>query len=284
MGFVANSLSKVAKEPPFRLILKALYTVFPASVETRSLWDVSPRPNYLLGVLRAAREAREFQVPEISVIEFGVAGGNGLLALQKEAAAVEAATGVSIKVYGFDNGSAGLPDFIGDHRDHPDAWAPGDYAMDEAALRSRLDPRTTLVLGDVKDTVPAFVADSRNPPVGFISIDVDLYSSTSNALKVLSLPGKRMLRRVAMYFDDMSMFINHGKAGEFLAIEDFNAENNGVFIDRWMGVKVDRPFPEKSYLDVMYVAHDLDAISSTVLKRPPLDLSLRVGTARAGGV
>jgi len=114
-------LLKVAMEPPFRMILKALYTLLPVSLETRALWDISPRPNYLVGVLQAAKEARAFKVPEISVIEFGVAGGTGLLTLEREAAAVEKETGVSIKVHGFDNGSAGLPEFIGDYCDHPDA-------------------------------------------------------------------------------------------------------------------------------------------------------------------
>jgi hypothetical protein len=261
MKHVRDRLLKVAKEPPIRMLFKALYTLMPVSLETRALWDISPRPNYLVGVLRAAEDARAFKVPEISVIEFGVAGGAGLLTLEKEAAAVEKETGVSIKVYGFDNGSAGLPEFIGDYRDHPDAWAPGDYAMDEAKLRSRLSQRTTLVIGNVKETVPQFVEDRQNSPVGFIAIDVDLYSSTRDALKILSLPNKRMLNRVPIYFDDISMYINHRMAGELLAIEDFNRTNNNVFIDKWMGIKTGRPFPEKSYLDMMYVAHDLEAIS-----------------------
>ena len=72
-------------------------------------------------------------IPAISAIEFGVAGGSGLLALEREAAAVEAELGVAIKVYGFDNGPAGLPEFIGDHRDHPDKWRPGDFPLDEAS-------------------------------------------------------------------------------------------------------------------------------------------------------
>ncbi len=270
MGFGRNSFLRVVKEPPLRLLAKAFCTIFPVSVPTRSLWDVSPRPHYLLGVLRAAEDARQFRVPEISVIEFGVAGGNGLLALQKEAGAVERATGVKIKVYGFDNGSAGLPNFIGDHRDHPDVWIPGDYSMNEAELRSRLEPRTTLILGNVRDTVPEFVADPRNPPVGFISIDLDLYSSTLDALRILSLPNKRMLNRVPLYFDDINMFISHGKAGELLAIADFNAGSPDVFIDKWMGIKMNRPFHETEYLNMMFVAHDLKAISGTRLDRLPV--------------
>ncbi len=274
MKFSGDSLLKVAKEPPFRMILKALYSLMPVSPETRALWDVSPRPYYLIGVLQAAKEARRSKVPEISVIEFGVAGGNGLLVLEKEAAAVEQATGVSIKVYGFDNGSAGLPEFIGDYRDHPDAWMPGDYPMDEAALRSKLSQRTTLIIGNVRDTVPGFVGDLRNPPVGFISIDVDLYSSARDALRILSLASKRMLTRVPIYFDDIVQYINHRKAGELLAIEEFNVANENLFIDKWMGIKTGRPFPEKPYLDMMYVAHDLEAISRFRPNRDRLELRL----------
>ena len=66
-----------------------------------------------------------------------------------------------------------------------------------------------------------------------------------------------MLNRVTIYFDDISLYVNHRMAGELLAIEDFNRENENVFIDKWRGVKAGRPFPEKSYLDAMYVAHNL---------------------------
>ena len=96
------------------------------SARTRALWDLSKRPAYLVGVLAAAEQALAQGVSAISVIEFGVAGGEGLIALQNEAAAVESETGVEIKVYGFDMGPHGLPRFIGDYRDHPDAWQAGD--------------------------------------------------------------------------------------------------------------------------------------------------------------
>jgi hypothetical protein len=93
-----TKLSKLIREPPFRLFFKALYGVLPVSIETRALWDISPRPypQYLNGVLLAAQQANRQKVDEISVVEFGVAGGNGLIALQEEAAEVERATGVHI--------------------------------------------------------------------------------------------------------------------------------------------------------------------------------------------
>jgi hypothetical protein len=253
-------LGKILREPPIRLIVKALCGVLPVSASTRALWDVSERPNYLSGVLLAAQEAQLEGIDEISVIEFGVAGGNGLLILQEEAAAVERETGVRIRVFGFDNGPGGLPEFIGDHRDHPDMWNQGDYPMDEARLRARLAARTTLIIGNVRETVPAFVQDGSAPPVGFVSVDVDLYSSTVDALQIFSLPGKKMLLRSFVYLDDIELLFAHRFAGELLAIEEFNKNSTQVKIDRLRGFNKNRPFPEKPYLRQMYVAHDLEGI------------------------
>jgi hypothetical protein len=265
---------RLAKEPPLRIVARALLKLLPVSVETRALWELSARPAYLVGVLEAARQAQREGVGEIAAIEFGVAGGEGLLALEAEAAAVEAATGVRIRVFGFDRGRHGLPEFIGDYRDHPDVWRPGDYPMDEEALRRRLSPRTELVLGNVRDTVPAFVERADVPPVGFVSVDVDLYSSSRDALRVLSHPAARTLAHVPLYFDDVDFFFNHRFAGELLAIEEFNREHEGVKIDRWRGVRVDRPFPERPFLDKLYVAHRLEAISRMRLGRAQASLPL----------
>ena len=222
MSALAGRLKKLAMEPPIRLFVRAFLKRLPVSSTTRALWDISDRPPYLAGVHYAARRALEERVGEIAVLEFGAAGGNGLLVLEREAAAVEEELGVQIRVYGFDNGPAGLPAFIGDHRDHPDKWKPGDFPMDEALLRSRLGRRTTLVLGNVAETVPRFFEDPGVPPVGFIAFDLDLYSSTSHALRILSQLGRRTLDHVPLYFDDTEHSISHRFAGELLAIDEFN--------------------------------------------------------------
>jgi hypothetical protein len=274
MNALAGRLKRLAMEPPFRLFVRALLKRLPVSTATRALWDISDRPPYLAGVHYAARRALRERVGEIAVLEFGVAGGNGLLILEREAAAVEEELGVKIQVYGFDNGPAGLPSFIGDHRDHPDKWQPGDFPMDEALLRSRLGPRSTLVLGNVAETMPRFFDDPGVPPVGFIAFDLDLYSSTSHALRILSLPGRRTLDHVPLYFDDTEHSISHRFAGELLAIDEFNETSSHIKIDRWRGLDGDRPFPEASYLRKMYMAHDLQAISARALDRRPLHRSL----------
>ena len=183
-------------------------------------------------------------------------------------------TGVRIKVYGFDMGPRGLPEFIGDYRDHPDRWRPGDFPMDEDALRSRLRPRTTLILGNVRETADGFFDKYQPPPIGFVAFDMDLYSSTRDALRIFTHPSKEMLWHVPLYFDDMGSFAFHRFAGELLAIHEFNEQNDSIKIDAWAGVRDDRPFPESSYLGRMFVAHHLQATSSVVLSRGILRIGL----------
>jgi hypothetical protein len=137
---------RLAEEPPIRLFAKSLITHIPASIRTKARWDAVDRPQYLAGVLAAADEALRDNLTAISVYEFGVAGGNGLLALERLSEAVEKETGISISVFGFDSGT-GLPTLIGDYRDYPDRWRPGDFAMDELQLRKRLKPTTRLIIG-----------------------------------------------------------------------------------------------------------------------------------------
>jgi hypothetical protein len=264
---LAQSIERIAKEPPFRLLARALLRMSTSSCSTRALWDLGARPAYLLGMVSAVEQAKKQRVAEMSVIEFGVAGGEGLVAMQTDAAALEKESGIGIKVYGFDMGSAGLPDFVGDYRDHPEEWQPGDFPMDIAALKGRLRDRTTLVLGNVAQTASAFFDTYEAPPIGFISIDVDLYSSTAAALRILTSENSRMLWHTPMYFDDIDFIFNHRFAGELLAIHQFNELSPNVKIDRWYGLTNGRPFPERPYLQKMYVAHDLRATTNVRLER-----------------
>jgi hypothetical protein len=227
--------------------------------------------------LNAAGIAKSDGISQIIAIEFGVAGGQGLIAMQEEAEAVERHTGVDIKVYGFDSGG-GLPEMTGDYRDHPDYWKTGDFPFDEALLRRQLTSRTHLVLGQVKETVPEFIECIQDAPIGFVSFDLDLYSSTKQALSILSHPKKSILKKVPLYFDDvLESMVSHRFAGELLAIDEFNEQNQLVKIDRWRGLRIGRPFPEHPYFDCMYLAHNLEAISRTTLgrmiRRLPLEVS-----------
>ena len=185
-----------------------------------------------------------------------MAGGAGLLLLQSYAEQVEQETGVRVHVYGFDTGH-GLPKLLDDYRDQPENWSAGDFPIDLDKLRPHLLDRTKLVLGDVRDTVPRFIRNELHAPVGFVSIDLDMYSSTRDALVLLSHKERRVLKRVILYLDDVDSLIYHRFAGELLAIEEFNEMNQDVKIDHWRGIRNNRPFPEHSWLNKIYVAYDL---------------------------
>jgi hypothetical protein len=85
-------------------------------------------------------------VEPVSIIEFGVAGGVSLLALECIAAHVEELLKIGIEVYGFDTGT-GLPK-PQDYRDCPNIWlGEGQFPMDEKNLEKRSEraasiPRT----------------------------------------------------------------------------------------------------------------------------------------------
>src|SRR4051794_31905515 len=93
------------------------------SVALRTEYDVWDRPSYAYGIYSAANMAQCLELSHISVIEFGVAGGNGLLAMERIAQQVGKYFGIEISVYGFDSGQ-GMPEPI-DYRDLPYVWGAG---------------------------------------------------------------------------------------------------------------------------------------------------------------
>jgi len=62
------------------------------------------RVNYLYGMLRVADVAKYFGKKCVTVIEFGVASGAGLLNMADVAPLIEEETGVKLRIAGFDTG------------------------------------------------------------------------------------------------------------------------------------------------------------------------------------
>lgn len=198
---------------------------------------IDTRPHYLWGTLLAARLARGLGLGRVSVLELGVAGGNGLLALERAAALAGELLGVEVDVYGLDTGG-GMPEPV-DDRDLPWLIEPGWFAMDEAALRRRLS-RAQLVLGPVAQTVPAFVA-AGHAPVGFVAFDLDYYSATVDAFGLLSGDAERLLPRVVCYFDDVLGYGWSEFTGERAAIDEFNAVQQRRKLGRVHGLRHSLP-------------------------------------------
>ena len=214
------------------------------------------RPQYLWGALVAARTARGLHVPAFTAIEFGVAGGNGLLALERAAATATELTGVQVDVVGFDTGT-GMPPPV-DHRDVPWVIREGWFEMDEQLLRSRLTC-AELVLGPVARTVREWLSTER-PPIGFIAFDLDYYSATMDAFGVFEAPAERLLPRVACYFDDLFGYGWSDFAGERAAIADFNAAHARRKIGKVHGLRYELPASERplAWHEQMYIGHLFD--------------------------
>ena len=180
---------------------------------------------YAHGVFQAAKLAKSRGYNQISVIEFGVAGGLGLSHLGIYSREVQKITGVEIDIYGFDSG-IGLykPN---DYRDCPNMWIEGDYKTNLDTLKSTLY-NEQLIIGDICETTKSFLDEYNPAPIGFISIDVDHYTPTVAILKMLLGNDKFFLPTITMYFDDVYGITEF--QGESLAIKEFNTLSNNVKI------------------------------------------------------
>jgi hypothetical protein len=215
-------------------------------------------PQYGYGVVQAAALAGRLGVPAISVLELGVAGGNGLLALQSLCRKHSGPSGIDIQATGFDLGH-GMPT-PSDHRDMPYIWQGGFFRMDEEKIRARLDS-ARLIVGDVAETGRPFL-ESGAPPIGFISFDLDYYSSTRDAFAAL-LHGdpESYLPRVVCYFDDTvgPHFEMHSFfTGELLAIDEFNREQTARRLGKLNGLRYKLLPHEGSWIEGIYVLHLFD--------------------------
>ncbi len=179
------------------------------------------RHSYSWGLMQSARLAESLGIQRITAIEFGVAGGTGLIALESIAEKVEASFAPRIDVLGFDTG-VGLPK-PEDFRDMPNLWSTGSFPMDVDKLKTRLK-RARLILGPVNESVPALV-QNHPAPVAFVSFDLDLYSSTKAAFALFDADHSFLLPRVHCYFDDILGYTFGDHVGERLAIEEFNTSH-----------------------------------------------------------
>ena len=207
---------------PLHLNIASLFVLLFGSYRRKIEWDLVVRQPYAYGVLKAADLARVNDLDAVTLVEFGVASGGGLMNMAKIAQQVSAETGVRFAIHGFDTGT-GMPPAL-DYRDHPEIYQQGDFVMDVDALRAILPDNVTLHLGELSQTVPAFLSGlTQAAPVGFVSIDVDYYSSTVEALDALKGDPRCYLPWVIVYADDISLEPHNSAAGELLAIEEFNA-------------------------------------------------------------
>lgn len=234
--------------------VRRLWRTFPiGSVKTRVQYDIFDRPHYAYGVFAAAELAGKLGLGAVQVMEFGVAGGAGLLALERIARAVESCSQIKVDVCGFDSGQ-GMPP-ASDYRDLPHVWSEGFYQMDVPKLKAALHARTGLVIGDIRKTLAEWKPAS---PVGFIAFDLDYYSSTRAALTIFDRPSDERLPRIYSYFDDImwpEYACHNERVGELCAIREFNSEHADKNLSPIHMFSHMRPH-RLPWNDKMYVLHD----------------------------
>ena len=241
-------------EPLLANVYAAFVTLF-GSFRQKVDCDLVIRQHHAFGLLTAADWARECGITRISAIEFGVANGAGLLNMCSVAKRVTKETGVEFDIYGFDSGT-GMPR-PRDYRDHPEFYMWGDFPMQAPdLLRAKLPANARLVLADIGESIQEYLVNCA--PIGFISMDVDYYFSTVEALRVLEGPADRYLPSIVMYLDDIDRDRHNPFCGEWLAVREFTEAHRSRKITRFNMLRQRRLFQRAIWVEKMFIAHILD--------------------------
>jgi hypothetical protein len=242
---------------PVHLNAIAVVVALVGSTRARAAFDVLVRQQHAYGLLEAADEARARGLRRVTVVELGVGGGAGLLNLCDLARRVSRTTEIEFDIVGFDTG-AGLPP-PADHRDHPELYTAGSFPHDRDALERALPATARVVYGDLRETIDPFVASlTPGSPLGFATLDVDYYSSSRHALRLFLGDARCYLPSVPVYVDDVHERTHTRFAGELLAIEEFNEENDVRKLDVDRSLPSTRVFKHAEWLQHMFRLHVFD--------------------------
>ena len=260
-----NGLERVFRErlsEPVHLNLASLFVGMFGKYRNKVYFDLAFRQYTAFCLLDAADRAIELGLKRISVVEFGVASGAGLLNICENSSAITKETGVEFDIFGFDTGS-GLPP-PRSYRDHPELYSSGDFPMDFVALQARLPPNVKIILGDIAVTIPKFIKHDIPSPLGYIALDVDYYWSAVEALAILDGPAENYLPMVNLYLDDCQDPYHNPSCGEMLACNEFSQSHELRKIHRYTALSEKRLFKNASWISKIYAAHVLDHPARTV--------------------
>jgi hypothetical protein len=278
---IFNILKKIAFYPkslslPFRKIIALCIHFFKLNkvipYEIRLNYDLVTRPWYGYSIFTAAKMAKALNHKSISILEFGVAGGNGLINIEKHVDEIKKIIDIDFEVYGFDL-ETGLPK-AESKKDLSYHWEEGFFKMKKKELEKKLKI-SKLVLGDVKETCFTFFEKYKPAPIGCVFIDLDYYSSTVHALKIFDGADNFFLPRLICYFDDVLGSENelyNEFSGELAAINDFNFTNKNKKISK-LRCLYERKF-RAGWNEMLYSYHNFEHpdynrhISTTPQDRP----------------
>ncbi|MDD5302613.1 MAG: hypothetical protein PHS14_05825 [Elusimicrobia bacterium] len=261
---------------PLHMNIAALGAGMFGDFRTKVSFDLVVRPQNAFAMLKMADYAHRLGIKELTVVEFGVAAGAGLMNLAEVGERVTRETGVSFRIVGFDTGR-GMPP-PKDCRDHPELYQVGDYKMDEKALRSRLPPNVELIIGEVEETVPKFTKSlSAEAPLAYICLDLDYYSSSLTALQVLTADADLYLPLTIIYLDDLEDDMHNTHCGELAALKDLAPGLAPRVIERHPFLRSYRLMKNARWVDHIFYYHVVDHPFRTRLD--PRRVSVDLGNA-----
>ena len=120
---------------------------------------------------------------------------------------------------------------------------------------------------------------SQPAPIAFISLDLDLYSSTVHALRLLEADSALLLPRIQCYLDDILGFTFADFNGERLAVAEFNDAQAMRKISPIYGARFYVPprYANANWVEKLYMAHILDhpryGDYDGLVRRPRMDLA-----------
>ncbi len=242
---------------PLHLNFISCFVFLFGSFRKKVAYDLILRPQHAFGILKAADLAKKDGFKRISIIEFGVANGAGLMNMIEIAKKVTETTGVDIDIYGFDTGE-GMPPPM-DYRDHPEYYNVGDFPMNKELLLQKTKGKAELIFGKIEENLKAFITRlSDDAPIGFVSVDVDYYSSTRSVLELFKAKSTKFLPLTNVYFDDIFMLHHNDKCGELLAIKEFNLQNEYRYLGHHPFFINERLFKNAIWIKQLYYLHVLD--------------------------
>lgn len=220
--------------------------------------DEIDRPSYAFGIWLATLQAERLGVKSLKIFEFGVASGVGLFNICKICDLYSKAVGMKYEIYGFDS-DVGMPALKGGYKDHPELWYEGQFLFDHAEIRNKLPNHAKLISGNISETIDEFMDNKMNvdSPVGFVSVDVDLYTSTCSVLKLFQKSNPEFYLPVTIsYFDDINdLLTNNSWCGEMLAIREFNDKHEYRKLEE---MRIRQNHKPAGWHDHIYGLHVLD--------------------------
>jgi ketosteroid isomerase-like protein len=216
--------------------------------------------------------AKTAGLSKVTMVEFGVAEGTGLMNLCTIAKKVSVISDIDFEIVGFDTG-VGMPP-ARDYRDHPDLYQKGDFPMKgREALEKVLPPNARIIFGQLSDTVPAFIESlSPRTPLGFVVIDVDYFSSATMAFRLLTHPDpNKYLPLATVYVDNVLAPSHNDWCGELLAVREFNDNQPKRKLARDGFIRSRRIFKNAIWLDQMFLLHMFDHPSDATRNRSSAD-------------